>query len=546
MLCELHVRDLALVEDVWLELDSGLTVLSGETGAGKTVLVSALKLLLGERADSALVRQGAEEAVVEGRFSIDGAEVLVCRRVSAEGRSRCTIDGEMATVTMLAELLGGHVDLHGQHEHQALLSPSNHAGYLDRFIGQRAVEALERYRNAWRGTNEARGHLAGIEGVLADRDRRAEYLRFLIGDIDAVSPGDGEIEELEARLPRLRHGDRLSGAANSAWASLREDDGASDHLSRAASALGAAAGLDPVLDALSEVVKRIDLELQDAAVSLREYADTVEHDPAALDAVEQRLHQLADLTRKYGPGLEDVIRTREEAAHELELLEDGEAGLVRARAELVACEAELRGAGEALVAARDGAVGPFCDRLAAATADLALPNASFQVDRVLLPFESWTADGPERVEFLFASGSGEVPRPLAKVASGGEVSRVMLALKSVLGVADSVPVLVFDEVDAGIGGATALAVGQRLASLAEGHQVLVVTHLPQVAAYADSHVVVEKSESGERTVTTARLVEGEDLVTEIARMLAGGSSSTGLAHARELLDSAGRMSAAKG
>ena len=538
MLSELHVKDLALVEDVWLEFGPGLTVLTGETGAGKTVLVSALKLLLGERADSTLVREGAQEALVEGRFVIDGGDVVVRRRLSAEGRSKCTVDGEMATVSMLADLLGPHVDLHGQHEHQALLSAARHAGYLDRFIGDDAMAVKGRYTAAWRALTEARNALATAQAALTDRDRKADYLRFQLRDIDAVAPRAGEAEELHARLPRLRHGERLAASAGAAWSALRDEGGASDALSGALAALSQSDGLDPALDDLAGALGRLDVELGEVASALRAYAESVEHDPAALDETERRLQQLGDLQRKYGPTIEDVLCTRERAAAELALLDDGEEGLARLQAAVAEAETELRSAAGQLVALRDAAIGPFTAQLAAAVAELALPNASFEVARHALELAAWTSDGPERVEFMFASGPGETPRPLQRVASGGEVSRVMLALKSVLGGADAVPVLVFDEVDAGIGGATALAVGQRLAALAAGHQVLVITHLPQVAAYASGHVVVEKAHAGGRTVTTARTVVGDDLVTEIARMLAGGASSTGMAHARELLESA--------
>lgn len=538
MLSELHVKDLALVEDVWLEFGPGLTVLTGETGAGKTVLVSALKLLLGERADSTLVREGAPEALVEGRFVIDGRDVVVRRRLSAEGRSKCTVDGEMATVTMLADLLGPHVDLHGQHEHQALLSAARHAGYLDRFIGDGAAVVRSRYAAAWHALAGARDALGTAQAALADRDRKADYLRFQVRDIDAVAPLAGEVEELQSRLPRLRHGERLTASAGAAWSALKDEGGASDVLSGALAALAQSNGLDPALDSLGEALGRLDVELGEIASSLREYTESVEHDPAALDETERRLQQLGDLQRKYGPTIEDVLRTREQAAAELALLDDGEEGLARLQAAVAAAEAELRLAAGELVSLRDAAVEPFTTQLAAAIAELALPNASFAVARYALETDAWTSEGPERIEFMFASGPGESPRPLQKVASGGEVSRVMLALKSVLGAADAVPVLVFDEVDAGIGGATALAVGQRLAALACDHQVLVITHLPQVAAYASGHVVVEKAQAGGRTVTTARSVAGDDLVTEIARMLAGGASSTGMAHARELLESA--------
>lgn len=535
MLAELHVRDLALIDEVWLELEPGFTVLSGETGAGKTVLVSALKLLLGERADSTMVRQGAEEALVEGRFVLDGRDVLVRRRLSAEGRSRCTIDGEMATVTMLADLLGPTVDLHGQHEHQALLSPSRHAGYLDRFIGAPAHEALQAYREALGGYRVARDRLVELEAALADKEQRLDRLRFVIGDIEAVDPRVGEDADLAAVLPRLRHGERLAEAANAAWGAIKDDGGASDGLSRALQALGAARGLDDAFDVFSETATRLDIELQELGSAILAYAETIDHDPAALDATESRLHLIDGLARKYGGTVDAVLETRDAAAEELAVLDAGEAGLAGARDTQERAAEALRAAAEALLEVRGGAIGPFVDGLREAAVDLALSGASFAVARTVLPFDSWTVDGPERVEFLFASGAGEEPRPLARIASGGEVSRVMLALKGVLGDADAVPVLVFDEVDAGIGGATALTVGTRLAGLGDRHQVLAITHLAQVAAAADQHIVVTKAERDGRSVTNVSPVTGEDRVAEVARMLSGGASDAGIAHARELL-----------
>ncbi|MGB4593886.1 MAG: DNA repair protein RecN [Coriobacteriia bacterium] len=537
VLAELHVKDLALVEDVWLEFGDGLTVLTGETGAGKTVLVGALKLLLGDRADTTLVRSGADEALVEGRFVIDGQERLVRRRMGADGRSRCTIDGEMATVTALGELLSGVVDLHGQHEHQALLSVARHAGYLDRYAGAAAVEAKAAYRASLRTVADARAALEALEGSLADRDRRVDYLRFQISDIDSVSPKPGEDVELEALLPRLRHADKLTGAAAGAWAALRDDEAASDYVARAVSALHAVAGLDDILDGMSGELEALSLQLDELGSRLREYAESVEHDPHALDAAETRLAALTTLKRKYGTSLDDVIAVRSSAALELETLDAGEAGLEAARARTAAAEATLRRDAEHLSEVRRNAIPDFASELAAAANDLALPGAVFDVSVTKIPFASWTGEGPERIEFLFSSGAGEAPRPLAKIASGGEISRVMLALKDVLGGADKTPVLVFDEVDAGIGGATALAVGRRLASLAKSHQVLVVTHLAQVAAYADRQVVVSKESRNGRSVTGAVAVEAEERVLEIARMLSGGTSQAGVEHARELLES---------
>jgi DNA repair protein RecN (Recombination protein N) len=535
MLLELHVKNLALVEEVWLEFSEGLTVLTGETGAGKTVLVSALQLLLGDRADTTLVRSGADEALIEGRFLIDGKERLVRRRIGAEGRSRCTIDDAMATVGALGELLEDVVDLHGQHDHQALLSVSRHAGYLDRFIGDPALDASAAYREALVVRRSARTTLSALEESLADRERRIDYLQFQISDIDAAAAYLGEDAEIEESLPRMRHGDKLTNAAGSAWGALQDEGAATERLGEALTALGRAAGLDPALDGIAAELDAVLASADDIASRLREYAESVAHDPRALDAAEERLGVLTALKKKYGDSLEVVLAVRGKAADELTTLGEGEAGLARARDELAAAEAELRARAGTFAAVRRNACDAFEVALTEAAKSLAFADASFVVQLEDLPEDSWGADGPQRVEFMFSSGVGDDPRPLAKIASGGEISRVMLALKDVLGQADHTPVLVFDEVDAGIGGATAIDVARRLASLATTHQVLVVTHLAQVAAFASTQVVVEKASADGRSVTVARKVDPEERIAEIARMLSGGSTQTGLDHARELL-----------
>ncbi|MBE0475999.1 MAG: DNA repair protein RecN [Coriobacteriia bacterium] len=539
MLQELHVRDLALIEEAWIELGPGMTVLTGETGAGKTVLVGALKLLLGERADSTLVRQGAAEALVEGRWCRGGEERLARRRLSADGRSRCALDGEMATVGALAEALGPLVDLHGQHEHQALLSAARHAAYLDRFVGDEAASALRAYRDAFDARAEAADGLEALRASLADRERRLDYLRFQVTEIAAAAPGEGEDAAIEATLPALRHGERLTSAAASAYRALREDGGAVDSLAAARRVLAGVGGIDPALDALAEELEGAAASLEEAAWQLRSRAEAVAHDPRELDEAESRLATLQLLKKKYGPTLADVLRTRAEAEAEISGLESAEEGLRAAEEGLRAAEEGLRAAGERLAALRGASSGRFTELLAEAAGDLAMTHASFDVALEDLPFGSWTREGPQRVEFTYSPGPGQQPRPLARIASGGELSRVMLALKGVLGAADDVPVMVFDEVDAGVGGATASSLGRRLAELARSRQVLVVTHLAQVAVYADAHVVVEKSVAGGQVVTVVRPVLGEERVEELARMLSGSDSDASLAHARELLEGVG-------
>lgn len=536
---ELHVRDLALIDEVWLEFGPGMTVLTGETGAGKTALLGALKLLIGERADSSTVRSGADETVIEGRFGgADGEEIVVRRRVGADGRSRCWMDGAMATVGELARSVGPLVDLHGQHEHQALLSPATHVGYLDRWAGEAVTEALGRYREAraaYRAAVAERDELAArVERALADADE----LRRVAAEIEQAAPRPGEDDELRERLPALENAGQLAEAAAEATALLRADGGALDRIGMAAHALDRLAGIDPELDSMAVRLLEAQTLTDDVSAALRQYRDSVDHDPAALDEAQARIATLSGLMKRFGPTLDDVIERGRRAGESLAAAGDGGRRLASAQAAVDAARECLRETADRLDAARRAAVPGFVDALEAAVADLAMDGARFEVRFSEREEDAWTDDGPARVDFRYSAAAGHEPRPLARIASGGELSRVMLALKRVLGSADEVETLVFDEVDAGIGGATALAVGRSLKELAGTHQVIVVTHLAQVAAFADDQLVVRRSAGTPEAATVVERVEGDRRVAEIARMLAGSDSETGLAHARELLEDA--------
>jgi len=538
---ELHVRDLALIEEVWLEFGPGMTVLTGETGTGKTALLGALKLLLGDRADSGSVRAGAAEALVEGRFGSAGEEIVARRRVSADGRSRCFLDGEMATVGSLAERIGPLVDLHGQHEHQSLLSVASHLTYLDRWAGEAASDALEIYRSARAAHQDAVRARDRLVEQLAEASRNADYLRFVADEIAMVDPQADEDAAIEARLPALQHGERLAAAATEALQLVRSDGGATDRLALAVASLAKVGGIDSGLDVLSERLAEVSALADDVGAELRGYRDAIEDDPATLDVLLARHAAINGLMRKYGPRLSDVLATRDEALASLAAFDAGEEGLRAVEQAVDAAEAALREAAGGLMSARTAAVPGFVEALGAAVTDLAMQGARFEVALTELPFEQWTVDGPHRVEFLYAPAPGQPARPLAKIASGGEISRVMLALKGVLGEADTVETLVFDEIDAGVGGAIAHSVGRRLAKLAERHQVIVVTHLAQVAAYADAQLVVRRSLSEGSSATSVQRVEGDARVAEISRMLAGNDSEAAIAHARELLGEAKRV-----
>ncbi len=538
MLRELRARDLALIEDAWMEFGPGMTVLSGETGAGKTVLVGALKLLLGERADSGAVRSGAGRAIVEGVFEATGTELVVARRVGVDGRSRCQIDGDLVTVGALADRVGPLVDLHGQHEHQALLASSTHVGYLDRWIGPSAASALEAYRDARVRHGEAVDAVAELERRVEQANREAEHLRFVVAEIGRVDPRRGEDAEIDARLPALAHAERLSAAASEVVAALRADGAALDSVSEAVAALARVEGIDPALDEMGKRLAEIHTLVDDVGAAARVYRDAVEHDPGAIDRLEARRRELVGLMRRFGPTLDDVLTVRDEAEAALACAESGDVALTGARAAAAASRERLEHAALVLTRLRAEAAPAFCESLASAARDLAMGGTRFEVAFTDLEFESWTADGSERVEFLYAAAAAQPARPLARIASGGELSRVMLALKSVFGSADEVATLIFDEVDAGIGGATASAVGRRLSELSRTHQVIVVTHLAQVAAFADAHFVVRKLLSGDSATTTVVPVEGDDRIAELARMLSGTVTETSRAHALELVSSA--------
>ena len=537
MIDELHVRDVALIRDAAIEPAAGLTVLTGETGAGKTALLSSIKLLVGERADAGMVREGAASLEVEGRLFLRGDDedgTVVRRRVGADGRGRVELNGHMASVRELAERVGATVDLCGQHEHQRLLAPQTHVEVLDSWAGAPAAEALAAYRDALAASSAAAAELERVREMGRATGERLEEAAFVLRRIDEVDPRAGELEELEAQLPRVEHGEALMEAASGARELLSGDDGACDALGAAARALRDAARYDGALERWAKTLESSLIDVEDVAAELRDYADEVDFDPEELERVQTRLSALEGLMRAYGPRMVDVLARRDEAREVVAAASDGGELERRAAEELARREDELARAADALDAVRASAA----PRLAAAVTEqmafLEMGTAELEVACERLPRAEWTRSGPSRVEFLYRPAAGLTARPLRKIASGGEVSRVMLAVKVVLGASDDCETLVFDEVDAGVGGATAVALASVLARLAATHQVIVVTHLAQVAVAAERHYLVRKS-GGELPETTLTQISGEDRVAEVARMLSGDTGAASRDLAREML-----------
>lgn len=541
MIDEIRVENLALIREASLVPCSGLTVLTGETGAGKTALLSALKLLMGERADASSVREGEAGLVVEGRFfkGADDPEGFgVVRSVSADGRSRVKIDGSISSVRELATRVGSMIDLCGQHEHQSLLDSANHVRMVDSWAADTIAPILDDYRAKLHVARAAAAELARVTEASRSKGALLDEARFTVERISEVDPRLGEYEELEESLPRAEHAEALASAANDAQSLLSEENAALDSLNGAIAELQRMAGVDKKLSEFADSLAEASILIEDAAADLRRYRDSVDFDPEELARQQDRFAQLKGLLRQYGPTMDDVFARLESSKELLSLVDDAEERVKRTRLELDAAESDLVQAARALMKARSVAGPRFCREVVRQMARLEMGGAEVLWDERELPRERWTDSGPSICELLYRSGSGLTPRPLKRIASGGELSRVLLAAKVVMGSADHAGTLVFDEVDAGVGGATARSLATVLADLAKTHQVIVVTHLAQVAVVADAHYVVRKADTGSGIPETSLVpVEGDERVAEIARMLSGDSSPESLAHARAMLES---------
>jgi len=552
MLAYLQIRDFVLVDRLELELGPGLTVLTGETGAGKSILVDALSLVLGERASPSLVRQGRPQAEIAAVFDLaglpevagwleeqgleaEGGECVLRRTLSAQGRSRAFVNGRPVPLQTLQALGRRLVDLHGQHAHQALLSREGQRRVLDAFAGALplAAETAARWR-AWRAAREA---LEARRKGQAEREERLDFLRYQLRELEELAPGEGEAEALEEEHRRLAHGGRLLEGTQAALALLEDEGGAVEAAGRAGAKLERLAGHDPALREPAGLLEEARIRLEESAAWLRRYADGLDLDPERLAWVEERLARLQALARKHRVAVGELPARLEALRRELAEAEDGTAGLEALRRR----EREAREAYEEAAARLGAARREAAPRLQAAVEEalqgLGMEGARFRIGLEARPEPG--ASGREQVAFLVAANPGQEPGPLAQVASGGELARIALAVQVVSAGGTGVPCLVFDEVDVGVGGRVAERVGRRLRELGRHRQVLCVTHLPQVAAQGHHHLQVIKETAAAEALTRLRPLEGAARCEELARMLAGEEiTAWARAHARELLERA--------
>ncbi len=577
MLAQLSIRNFAIVDRLDVAWEPGLNVITGETGAGKSIIIDAVGALLGDKLGPETVRSGADRALVEGVFQVteapgeelaalleeygleveDGALIVSREIAAAGGRGGARVNGRQVPLSVLQQLGEQLVDVHGQSQHMALLRVREQLDYLDRYAGLMA----QRVRAA-RLVRELRGVRDERQAILAEERQAAreqEMLRHEIAEIERAELREGEEEELQAQRTRLEHVERLRQAASTAYQALSgaegedgEHPGAVDLAGQAVVACQDGARFDPELAELAETLNGAFAQLEDATLKLRSYVDTIEADPAALERIEERLFAIADLRRKYGDSVSEILAYLEQAQNRLESFEHREERLAELDRDEKSLLAELSQVAGELSARRREASARLAEAVERELADLQMRGTHFsvsvvqeadpqgvEVDGRTVGFDQ---TGVDRIELLMAPNAGEEPRALSKIASGGELARVALALKTILARADTRPTLIFDEVDVGVGGRTAPVVGQKLWTVAAGgHQVLCVTHMPQVAAFADHHWMVAKREADGRTRTAVSALEAEPRVEELAAMLAGTSTETARQNVRELLDRAARF-----
>ena len=587
MLTHLVIRNFAIIERLEIPFRAGLTVLTGETGAGKSIIIDALNLLLGGRAATEVIRTDEQEAVVEGVFEPDGVirqvvadrlgdrgiemedgQLVVRRIISRTGRNKVFINGSLTTVGALAELTKGLVDISGQHEHYSLLDPEGHVDILDNFADLGAQRAEMSARHSKMAAIER--ELRAIDRSKRERAGRIDYLRFQLEEIDRAELEAGEDEDLAREIARLRHAEKLQEAAQSAlFCSYESDSGASTQLGEAAMAIGRVGEFDEEMAAIGARFDEIAMQLEEAARDLRTHLRSIDRDPRRLHECVERQEMIKRLNRKHGESVEAILAHADQMREELEGLEGAEERSHKLDEELASARTRAFETARALSEARREAASRLEERLEAELADLNMARTRFIVDfsPSMIPSTPHTpreyegldaanedgasdhgapieisARGLDRVEFLISPNLGEEPKPLAKIASGGELSRVMLVMKSALMERDVVGTYIFDEVDTGIGGSTADKVGQKIQNTAHNHQVLCITHLPQIASRCEHHYLVEKLQVGDRTQSTIRPLEVEERVEEIARMLGGlHVTTTTIEAAREMITSKIRL-----
>lgn len=554
MLVELHIRDFALIDELTLELGGGFSVLTGETGAGKSIIVDALEVALGGRTGSDIIRTGARKCIVEAVFDVSDSPaacdaaaengfdvedntIILAREISRSGRSQARVNGRPATAAAVRSITTHLVDVHGQHEHQSILQTSIHVEILDNWIGEDARSLRYAISSLYDQLQSLKHDLHRLQTDERERARLADLYNFQLAEIRSAQLVEGEDESLVAEKNRLANAERLYAAASELYGSLSGSEAcAVDRLSEATGIAQRIAALDPSMDSLAETLNAALANAQEGVAAVRDYVEQVEANPDRLEQVDARLELIKSLKRKYGDEISDIVGYADSIAQELDVLINADERTSSLSEQIVALQEELNSECAKLTKIRKGASQQFEGLVESELKALAMEKTRFQVS---IEAADTGPSGADAVEFLISPNPGEPVKPLARIASGGEMSRIMLALKTVV-VRGQTPTMVFDEIDSGIGGRTAQVLGDKLASLGRRCQVMCVTHLPQVAGKAESHFNISKIVRDNRTVVQLKALNVEDRVVELARMLgAEDTSGAAIQHAREILSLAG-------
>ncbi len=554
MLENLHIKNVALIKECQVAFGPGLNILTGETGAGKSMLIDSLQFALGGRMGKDFLRNDEKMALVEALFSVrdnsfsskledNGIEpeedgtLLISRTLNDTGKSVCRINGNIVTVSMLRELAADLIDIYGQHEHQSLLNPSKHILLLDRFCGSGFEEEKESYAKYFEKRKEIDKQLEELMGDEAQREQRLDILNFQKDEIESAALSADEEDELVEKKKRLTHMERLIRltleSANLLYDGADDVPSACDNLSSAVDKLRECAGLDSSLESYYNDLEDVYARLEDISREVKRYAQNLEDDPDELERVEDRLQTIYKMKRKYGGSIVAVLKFYQEISEEIQFFSNSQEKVEQLTAEKLKIQGALEAASNKLTAMREEAAKRVAKQIEESLKDMEMKNAKFYIQ--VTPRDEWNALGKDKVEFLISANAGESLKPLAKIASGGEMSRVMLALKAVLVDADEIETFIFDEIDTGVSGRTAAKVGKKMSIIGEKRQILCITHLPQIAAMADKHFLIEKETSNNQTVTMVKNLDENSAVAEVARLMGSATvTEATLTAAREL------------
>lgn len=554
MLNHLSIKNVAVIDKLEFSINKGVSVLTGETGAGKSIIIDSINMILGDRANKELVRFGEEKAVVQAVFEANQSaleileendidaednQIIISRRVTSDGKSAARVNGTVVTLALLREIADCLINIHGQHDNQALLTPQKHINFLDDYAAN--AELISEYRSIYANMHEIEKQIKSLEMDEKEKMQRIDLLEYQVKEIESANLALGEEDDLKEQRDIAANAEKIKSAVNAAYENLYENSNAPsayDSLSIAADALSEILGLNPRIKAVRDTITEAVYSVEDAAHELKEFGDTVDFDEAALNEIEERLDLISKLKRKYGSTIEAVLEFLENGRTELENIKLSDEKTAELREKLDSVTADLKSAGSRLSAARKKAAAELQDKIEKALAELNMEKTKFRVS--VDTGGEFFENGMDKVEFLISTNPGEPLKPLVKIASGGELSRVMLAIKSILADSDDVDTLIFDEIDTGVSGNAALKIAKKLTEIGKSKQVICITHLPQLTAAADTHYLILKNTDGSLASTTLTELDEKGRETELARIIDGGDASElAIEHAREMLKNAG-------